>query len=105
MPPFPATAALLAALMAVLCAPPAAAQPVPATPLRDPSNPQAPVPAARYESAFAGSRPFADEPAASWRELNDRTGRVGGWRAYARQAREPDAPSTSGPTSPPRAKP
>lgn len=39
----------------------------------------------RYRSTFEGYRPYADEgvTATSWREANDRVGRIGGWRAYA----------------------
>lgn len=39
-----------------------------------------------YRSAFDGFRRFADQPVGSWREANDTVGRVGGWRAYAREA-------------------
>ena len=43
-----------------------------------PAMPDVPVPAAKYESAFAGYRPFHEEKIASWRELNDEVGKVGG---------------------------
>lgn len=39
-----------------------------------------------YRSAFDGFRRFTDQPVGSWREANDTVGRVGGWRAYAREA-------------------
>ena len=39
-----------------------------------------------YRSAFDGFRRFADQPVGPWREANDTVGRVGGWRAYAREA-------------------
>lgn len=39
-----------------------------------------------YHSAFEGFRPFADQPVGSWRDANATVGRVGGWRAYAREA-------------------
>ena len=42
--------------------------------------------ASTYRSAFEGFRRFADQPVGSWREANDTVGRVGGWRAYAREA-------------------
>lgn len=45
-----------------------------------------------YRSAFEGYRSFSDPPAVSWREANDTVGRIGGWRAYAREAHEPAAP-------------
>jgi hypothetical protein len=44
------------------------------------------VPPARYESAFARYRPNAEVEVGSWREANDRVGRIGGWRVYGREA-------------------
>lgn len=38
-----------------------------------------------YRSAIAGYRPYADPQVESWREANDRVGRIGGWRAYAKE--------------------
>lgn len=54
----------------------------------DPLNAEAPVPPAAYRSALAGYRSLADEKVMPWKESNDTAGRIGGWRAYARQARE-----------------
>lgn len=54
----------------------AAAAPVPGAPLPDLS----------YRSALEGYQPFADEKPGSWRDANDNVGRIGGWRAYAREA-------------------
>ena len=46
-------------------------------------------------SAFDGSRPFADQPVAPWAQSNATVGRIGGWRAYAREASGgPQAPET-----------
>jgi hypothetical protein len=53
---------------------------------RDPANAAERVPAARYESPFAGYRRQREEPVGSWRDANDTVGRIGGWRAYAREA-------------------
>jgi hypothetical protein len=39
-----------------------------------------------YRSAFDGYRAFTDQPVLSWRESNDLVGRIGGWKAYAREA-------------------
>jgi hypothetical protein len=50
--------------------------------------------AATYRSAFEGYRGFGDEKPVPWREANDVVGRIGGWRAYAREAQgagEPEA--------------
>jgi hypothetical protein len=52
-----------------------------------------------YRSAFDGYRPFADEPVRAWRETNDTVGRIGGWKAYAREAQSGDA-RASAPASP-----
>ena len=41
-----------------------------------------------YRSPFAPYRPFADATVGSWRELNDEVARIGGWKAYAREAYE-----------------
>ena len=39
-----------------------------------------------YQSPISGYQPYADQPVQSWREANDRVGRIGGWRAYAKEA-------------------
>lgn len=51
----------------------------------------APLP---YTSALQGYQPFADEKVRSWKESNDTVGKIGGWRAYAKEAAEPDAKSS-----------
>ena len=38
-----------------------------------------------YRSAFDGYRGFTDQPVESWRKANDDVGRIGGWKAYARE--------------------
>jgi hypothetical protein len=54
---------------------------------------QAPDPAGApaWRSAFEGYQPFAEAPVAPWRESNDTVGRIGGWRAYARESQAPAA--------------
>jgi hypothetical protein len=47
--------------------------------------------AAPAPSAFDGYKPYTDEPLANWRAANDTTARIGGWRAYARQAQGMDS--------------
>lgn len=54
------------------------------------------VPALRVRSSFAGYRRLRDESVASWKDANDTVGRIGGWRAYAREAAQPDAPAQRG---------
>ena len=80
---------LLAAAFAV--APLAAAQ---APPRADPLDAKASVPGVSYRSSLAGYRAFADDKLTPWKEANDTAARIGGWRAYAREAREP-APAAS----------
>lgn len=55
----------------------------------DPQNTAAPVPPVQYRSALAGYRAFAEEDIRSWSETNQTVERIGGWRAYAREARQP----------------
>ncbi|MGE0559091.1 MAG: hypothetical protein AB7O69_12590 [Burkholderiales bacterium] len=66
-------ALLFAAALAPL--PVLAAQPSPAS---NPASPEAPVRQSTYESVFAGYQSYKDEKPASWREVNDEVGRVGG---------------------------
>lgn len=90
---------LLPAACAV-CIPAAAQQsPSPDVARRDPLDAAACVPAAGYQSAFSGYRRFGDDTALSWRDANQAVGRIGGWRAYAREANEPVAPHDTAPTS------
>jgi hypothetical protein len=44
-----------------------------------------------FDSVFDEYRKFDDQPVSSWREANDTVGRIGGWRAYAREAHQPEA--------------
>lgn len=44
------------------------------------------LPASGHRSALADYRALrTDEPMLGWREANDRVGRLGGWRRYARE--------------------
>ena len=76
----------------------AAAQPTP--PARpDPLDPAAEVPRTVYRSPLPAGRPRVDRPVGGWREANDTVARIGGWRAYAREAAAPppsDAASAAG---------
>ena len=63
-------------------------------------TPPSPAPAtqaapAAYRSAFEGYQAYRDEKIANWKEANDNVGRIGGWRAYAKEASQPPAPSTA----------
>jgi len=44
-----------------------------------------------FQSAFEGYKPYTDEKTGNWVEANDRVGKIGGWRVYAKEARQPDA--------------
>ena len=66
-----------------------------------PAKPVAPTAVAdtaplSYRSALKGYQPYTDEKTANWKEANDTTARIGGWRAYARQASQEQVPEGSG---------
>ena len=48
-----------------------------------------------YRSALEGYQPYTDEKTVNWKEANDTAGRIGGWRAYAKQAARPETPDTA----------
>lgn len=56
----------------------------------DPLDPRAGVPAAAYASPLAGYRRLGDDKPVPWKEANETVNRIGGWRAYAREAQAPD---------------
>ncbi|GEM_PF-1715236 len=62
---------------------------------------QTPTPAAPaasgFQSALEGYQPYTDEKIAPWKEANDNVGRIGGWRAYAKEAQQAQqAPAAAG---------
>jgi hypothetical protein len=59
----------------------------------DPQDPQARVPALVYVSSLHAPKTPVEQTALSWRQANDTVTRIGGWRAYAREAQQPDTPS------------
>jgi hypothetical protein len=61
----------------------------------DPLDPQAAVPALAYASPLAHYRPMSEPKVGAWKEANDRVARIGGWRAYAREAAQPVAPASA----------
>lgn len=61
----------------------------------NPLDAKADVPGVIYRSALQGYRPYADTEPGSWAETNERVGRIGGWRAYAKEASEPQAPASA----------
>lgn len=44
-----------------------------------------------YQSALEGYQPYRDEKIKPWKESNDTVGKIGGWRAYAKEVAEPAA--------------
>ena len=70
----------------------------------DPANPDARVPSAVYHSSFAGYRAMKEPPVGDWRAANDEVGRIGGWRAYAREA-QGAAPAAVAPAAGPASGP
>lgn len=68
-----------------------------ARPAADPLDATARVPRLVYESTLATYKRLGENEPLSWREANDRVGRIGGWRAYAREANAPDVPASTTP--------
>ena len=65
-----------------------------------------------YRSALEGYQPYTDEKIGDWKEANDNAGRIGGWRAYAKEASDSQTPELAAkpapdaaPTQPRREKP
>jgi hypothetical protein len=83
------------------------------TPAAAPSMKQAPAQAPAFRSAFEGYQPYADDGAPEWKKANDEVGKIGGWRAYAREAQgnqksegqssRPETMSTTAPQPDPHA--
>jgi hypothetical protein len=44
-----------------------------------------------YRSVFDGYQPFTDQKVLPWKETNATVEKIGGWRAYAKEAAEPAA--------------
>lgn len=53
--------------------------------------------AVSYASPIADYQPFVDEKVTSWKVANDKVGQIGGWRAYAKEAQQPDNTPTLAP--------
>ena len=56
-----------------------------------------------YTSPIADYQPFVDEKITSWKVANDKVGQIGGWRAYAKEAQQPEntpTPSENSTTMP-----
>ncbi|MDX9844891.1 MAG: hypothetical protein RBT42_14185 [Aquabacterium sp.] len=79
----------------------------------NPLQADATVPPLRHNSALSRYKAHTEVEVGAWRQANDLTAQIGGWRAYAREAHAPDAPATpprstaaaSAPTGTPSAPP
>ena len=78
---------LPAALAMAMSAAHAQQTPRPAT-LPDPLDAKAAVPALVYRSTLSSYRRHGDDKPTTWREANETVARIGGWRAYSREAYE-----------------
>ena len=61
-----------------------------AQPAAAPAAPPTPQPLA-FQSALQGYQPYTDDKIGNWKAANDTTARIGGWRAYAKEASAPAA--------------
>lgn len=103
---------LLFAALLLAVTPPARSQsssPSPSDSTRTAHSPnaaaaQAAIPKLSYRSPFGAYQTDKVEEPRSWREVNDRVGAIGGWRAYAREAQlstaTPPAPAPQPATTP-----
>ena len=84
---------LLTLLTASLSPIQASAQ-APATALAQPSNAVMAEEATPtgYRSALEGYQRYSDEKIVNWKQANDTTGQIGGWRAYAKEASQVASP-------------
>ena len=48
-----------------------------------------------YRSALEGYQRYTDEKTVNWKEANDATARIGGWREYAKEASQSQTPAGS----------
>ena len=78
----------------------AAEAPAPPPPrAADPADARAQVPPLQHASALSGYRRHTDATPIAWKDANDTVTRIGGWRAYAREAAAPSASAASAPTA------
>jgi len=104
MPKIPPSLALLTASMFLIAPafaqapakPDTAAVSASAPPTRvDPADARATVAPLIYRSAFEGYRPNAEVQVGAWKDANDQVGRIGGWRAYAKEASQSAASASA----------
>ncbi len=85
------------------------AQNAPAAQAPQKKAPSAQVAPATFQSTLDSYKPYTEEKTGNWKEANELTARIGGWKAYAKEAAqtEPDPhaghaghakPTPAGPT-------
>ena len=89
---------LPAALAAALSAAQAQKSPSLAT-ATGPLDANASVPPLVYRSTLSTYRRLGDDKPVPWREANETVTRIGGWRAYAREASQPAATDAAPPVA------
>ncbi len=62
-----------------------------------------PLTTLHYTSELVRFQGYTDQAVQSWREANDRVGRIGGWRAYAKEATTEQSALDSPPAANPHA--
>ena len=97
----PRPTSLVAAAVALAAALAAHAQSAAPAARPDPLDPKAGMATLSYESSFARYRRLGETQSVPWREANDAVARIGGWRAYAREAQQPDAVGVATPSQTP----
>ncbi len=68
----------------------------------DPANNTATVAPIQYQSPFRDYRPLGEDRNTAWKDANDTVGKVGGWRAYAREAAETNKAREDSAAAPPK---
>ena len=92
-PNLPAALALLVASLWTTQATAQTSAAAPAKPVAPEATADATLPA--YRSALEGYQRYTDEKTVNWKEANDATARIGGWREYAKEASQSQMPAGS----------
>lgn len=71
----------------------------------NPLQADAPVPPLRHTSALSRYKTHTEVEVGAWRQANDLTAQIGGWRAYAREAHAPDSPASTPAAAPAASRP
>ena len=72
----------------------------------DPTDEKNTVPPVLYQSPFRDYKPLGEDKQIPWKAANDEVGRIGGWRAYAKEAQDAAASANSAtPAAPAKATP